>query len=98
MNLLFKDNQFKNSLRVYNPNKDPTKKDSKKPTRKKPSLRTTVEPARESGNVIDLNDKRFDLTPELPKRSNGISTSKETEALTERWQQSHYWEPFALSK
>ena len=75
MNLLFQNNQFKSSLRSY---KAPAKNKKPRVPKKNKKPNSSLSSIGESNEVIDLNDKRFDLTqiPEFAKKGQGESTSK----------------------
>jgi hypothetical protein len=75
MNLLFQNNQFKSSLRSY---KQPPKNKKPRVPKKNKKAAPVLNSVEESNEVIDLNDKRFDLSqiPEFIKKGQGESTSK----------------------
>ena len=58
MNFLFKDNQFKSSLRGYDPSKDPNKAKKKKREKHK-KTKSAILDSESDSKVIDLNDERF---------------------------------------
>ena len=70
MNLLFQNNQFKSSLRSYKPL--PKTKKPKKPKISEMKLKPVEE---SGGEVIDLNDKRFDLSQPPPFVKKGPAES-----------------------